>query len=82
MTPAEQLAAAGYRKVPSIKTDERLIPYWQRWVGGGSSMDWFEFPHDLPVDLVWSCIESTLNAGWSSMRAPADRTLTHTVDSA
>lgn len=53
---AAELRAAGYRKVPSIKTDPRLVPYWQRWEDVRSESDWFEFPHDLPLELVWSII--------------------------
>lgn len=49
--PAVDLQNAGYRKVPSVKNDPRLVPYWQRWEGDGG-LDFFEFPHDLPIELV------------------------------
>lgn len=63
------LAAAGYRKVPSVKNDPRLVPCWQRWEGPGGEMDWFEFPHDMPLELVWSIID--LNAGLAKPGDPA-----------
>jgi hypothetical protein len=50
------IAEAGYRKVPSVKDDPRLVRYWQRWEGLGGPMDWFEFPHDLPPQFVWETI--------------------------